>query len=126
MAMKFYLMERKGIFHPIHDTSNQCKDIGHKHYEYLCKVAFNPSTKLDDNDFLIDHMDIDSTIQGCLIHGSCERMHKTIMNNLLRKLESQGINVKAIKITIIPRYPDAMANLTYIYSDNESSLAYLI
>lgn len=122
---KVYVMERRGIFSPNKHTNNQCKDVGHNHYEYNCKIAFHPTTKLDENDFLIDHVDVNQVIQDCLLNGSCERMHKRIMVNLQNILSERGIVAIAIKVTIIPKYPEGLANLTYIYTKSKEDILYL-
>jgi ribosomal protein L21E len=113
-GMEFYLMERQGMFQPSESTANQCKDVGHKYYEYKCKIYFDPSTKLDDDDFLIDHAEIDKTIQECNPLGSCEGMHKKIMSAIVKRFETEKVETLAIKVTITPKYPVGMANLTYI------------
>jgi len=122
---KVYVMERKGIFSPNKHTSNQCKDTGHNHYEYSCKIAFDPMTKLDENDFLIDHIDVNKAIQDCLLNGSCERMHKRIMTKLQNTLTERGIVPIAIKVNIVPKYPEGLANLTYIYTRSKEDIFYL-
>lgn len=109
-----FIMQRSGIFNPKKHTSNQCKESGHNHYEYICKIAFAPNTKLDVNDFLIDHIDVNKTIMDCALKGSCEKMHLTIMQALMDELTLRDIKVMGIKLTIIPKYPGGLAELSYI------------
>lgn len=108
-------MERLGMYTPSQSTDNQCKDKGHKYYEYKCRIFFDPSTELDENDFLIDHSEVDAVIMNCNPTGSCEGMHQKMMKAILNLFKKDGIKVLAIKVTIIPKYPEGMANLTYIY-----------
>lgn len=121
--MEFFVMERRGMILSSADTPNQCKDIGHRSYEYYAKLVFHPTTQLDSSSFLVDHAVVDSIIQDSSRKGSCEQMHNSIMDGLRNdhRLES----VIAIKVTIIPVYPAGMANLTKIYVPSPNFLKYL-
>lgn len=123
--MNCYIMVCKGSFNPSEMTHNQCKVEGHTDYEYSCKLVFSPKSEFDENEFLIDHADVDKAIVGCELKGSCERMHLTIMESLKRELKRKGAKVLAIKLVIIPVNPEGVANLTYVWTKNNVYLTLL-
>lgn len=116
---KFFVMTRKGHIVPSKMTSNQCKVEGHEDYDYIIKLVFPEFTKLDENDFLIDHQKIDDVIQNMFHKGSCERMHINICERMLKKLERKGLDIIAYKCSIIPvdkqRNQSGVAMLEYLY-----------
>lgn len=116
-------MERKGLITARHTTNNQCKDKGHNSYEYYAKLVFEENTPLDKNKFLVDHTEVDQSIQESTRSGSCEQMHDSIMVRL--QTNPKFVHVVAIKVTIIPVYPSGMANLTKVWVKNKLFIKYL-
>lgn len=123
---KFYIMERKGVFISNTREINQCKEEGHKNYEYSCKIFFEPKTTLDTDDFVIDHNEINDAVSECQKAGSCERMHINIMNAILKKLTLNNIDAMAIKVTITPIYPGGMAILSHAYVRQDKYLPLVV
>lgn len=130
--MNIYVMERKGTFAPSSSSTNQCKGEGHELYSYICKLLFHPDQKLDDNDFLIDHLDVDTIVTGVQYEGSCERMHIQMQKALRKEFSKRGINVVAIKTTITPVITSAVgkpiqpvASLSYTYFEDKNLLPLL-
>jgi hypothetical protein len=119
-------MERKGMFkvNPSDFRPNQCKVSGHEYYEYLCKIVFSEDTKLDSNQFVIDHQQVDNVIVNCKKIGSCEQYHTVMMNELINYFKKKEIPILAVKITIIPRFPDGQAQLSKIWG-NKNNLKFL-
>lgn len=123
-TMQLYTMNREGYFFPVRHTSNQCRQEGTNIYLYKCRIVFDQKQRLDKNQFLIDHIDVNEIIIGVKLSGSCETMAKEIMEELKFKLTSRNISYVAIKISIFP-YPIGQADLSYTYIKEKSYLSLL-
>lgn len=123
--MQFYTMKRKGTFNVAIATSNQCKKFAHEQYEYQVEVIFDSHTKLNSNDFIIDHIAIDETIQALSLLGSCEIMHIYILNALRRLFSNNKLSILAMRTDIIPIFPKAQAQLTFTWALNTEHLKFL-
>lgn len=123
--MQTYVMERRGSFQTLEPTSNQCKAPHHIYYDYVCRVAFSPRTKLNEQKFILDHVKIDEAIQGCNLIGSCEEMHQNMMKSVRTQFTQLGIPALAIKLVIKPKWPEGVADLTYLYCKHKDHLTYL-
>jgi hypothetical protein len=113
-------MKRSGVFAPeTTHASNQCKEKSTHLYDYECKILFDESQQLDNQEFLIEHQDIDDAIQKLNLNGSCEIMAKDIVELLQSFFELKKKKVNGIKIEIFP-YPRGKANMSYIYIKDKS------
>lgn len=112
-------MNRKGTFTMNKSYPNQCKVKGHKDYTYHMKIIFNPRVKLDNQDFLIDHFDVDNCIQECKKTGSCENIHQQISDAILQMFKKRKISVVAIRCDILPDNEQSIAILSYIWTKSK-------
>ena len=114
-----YVMHRIGEFRPTDYSNNQCKIIGHQKYQYHLICAFEE--ELDQQDFVIDHVKLDTTIQNCVLIGSCERMHLVIYKAIKKVCGKNLLGYKAII------YPEKSAKAWMIYTkvSKQSILNYL-
>lgn len=94
---------------------NQCKDVGHTEYNYELEVQ--ASTRLDENDFLIDntvlHRVIENVVQSKM--GSCERLCLSVEEDILTALNDHGCFVEAIQFSIKPAGSNAWIKLVGEY-----------
>lgn len=97
-----YTMTRRGTLSPDDITSNQCKDVGHNTYYYTVVVEFQPNILLDEKDFLIDHTDINRSIQESVLMGSCEGLCRIIARQTIQALENKHQKWAKISVTIQP------------------------
>lgn len=67
-----YKINRVGQVSTNHKSPNQCKSVGHKDFEYHAKVKVGP--KLDDQGFVIDHLDIHKAIAATFEKGIASEM----------------------------------------------------
>lgn len=110
-----YRMHRMGTIKPSESTSNQCKDVGHPEYLYEVILVFPPGAALDANGFLMDHYDIDKAIQESYIAGSCEEMHPSILEAVIRGfMEKNAVLPIAYRCTLKPG-PNALAFMEYTW-----------
>jgi hypothetical protein len=98
--MSYFIMHRKGKCHPRMPTPNQCKVAGHPNYTYDISMIFPSNITLDDNQFIINHQDIDDIIQATYLKGSCEQMHLKLQRKLTRFFSSRGIEILGFKIKL--------------------------
>lgn len=112
--MKYYTMMRTGTIVPSQHTDNQCKQNPTHIYDYECKILFGSSQKLDEQDFLIEHEEINKVIQSLGLKGSCERMASDIIEAVKKEFSERSISIAGLKITILP-YPRGQANLSLIW-----------
>jgi len=99
-------MERKGMFTSTKSSNNQCKDVGHKYYDYICIIKFQP--ELDYQGFLIDHQKIDDTINSLPNTESCEECLLEMFKKMSRILTKSA---KHLEIRVMPRNADAFLTL---------------
>lgn len=106
--MNLYIMTRKGTFRPSGLSDNQCARDGHSLYHYIVKVICPGDLRLDKDDFIIKHEDIDEIIQISVLEGSCENMINTIVRNIINLFKVKAIMLLGIKCTIKPKLlPDS-------------------
>lgn len=86
---------------------NQCKDVGHKDYDY--EIEITTTTKLDADDFIIDHTTVHKVIENVVQTrmGSCERLCLNVEEDVLAALEEHGCTVKKIVFAIKPATSNA-------------------
>lgn len=118
--MECFIMHRKGRFEPNKYTPNQCKVEGHESYDYHLIMVFPGTQELDINDFILDHQDIDDTIQRMVLKGSCEKMHQKICDRLKRFFEKKNIDLMAMKCIIKPVFSVNVAHMEYLYTRDSS------
>ena len=118
--MECYIMHRKGVFEPDKYTSNQCKVEGHESYDYHIIMVFPGTQQLDINNFIVDHQDIDDTIQNMVLKGSCEEMHQRICDRLKKFFERKGIDLMAMKCIIKPVSQGGIAHMEYLFTRDSS------
>jgi hypothetical protein len=83
-------------------TYNQCKAVAHKAYEYQIEVT--TTDKLDSDGWIIDHSVIHDVIKNVIQNrmGSCEELSIRSLDDVARKLNEHGCDVRAINFTIKP------------------------
>lgn|SRR6476659_7351191 len=129
--MNYYVMERLGSFIPAQATGNQCKGAGHINYDYLCRIVFDSNQSLDENDFLIDHIDVDKIVTSVEYVGSCERMHIQMHKAVKQALKEKGIKIVGLATIITPiifengRFIKSKATLTHIWFQNSLIIPFL-
>lgn len=124
--MEYYALTRNGTIRPSMATPNQCKDVGHKSYNYTVRCVFNvKKTPLDKDGFTVDHNDIAKQISDHDFLGSCEEMQNEIFK-VVHKLLIQ-YNVVAYKCTLMPSAkPAAHLEFIHIADDVDRSLLALL
>lgn len=75
----YFIMYRRGEFHPSVMTNNQCGVKGVDKYFYSLKMLFDGDLQLDKDDFIVDHQMIDDIICSMKLSGSCEDMQRNIV-----------------------------------------------
>lgn len=113
-------MHRKGVFEPEKYTSNQCKIEGHDSYDYHIIMVFPAHQQLDANAFIVDHQDIDNTIQNMVLKGSCEQMHQKICDRLKKFFSKKDIDLMAMKCIIKPVTNGGVAHMEYLFTKDSS------
>src|SRR5579885_2190456 len=97
----YFIMYRRGQFHPSVMTNNQCGVMGVPEYYYSLKLVFDGDLKLDKDDFIIDHQVLDDIIQGLKLSSSCEDMQRKICEALTPFLvEERGLPLLGIRVEI--------------------------
>lgn len=114
-ARSYFIMNRTGVFRPSRSTTNQCKEQGWPEYAYSLRMVFPGDMKLDPNDFIVDHADIDQLVQTLRPPGSCEDMARTILTALDAFMAERKIPILACKCVIRPTDPTAPAWLERIH-----------
>ena len=86
-------------------SSNQCKATGHREYDYhVCIVV--PSTNLDKNKFIIDHVKIHEIVEKEFKNiSSCEEIALRIAKRIKQKLPKNNIQIMDLYILIRPVVP---------------------
>jgi len=114
-ARAYFIMNRTGSYRPSQMTSNQCKEPGWPEYTYALKMIFPGDMKLDANDFIVDHAEVDSMVRALAPKGSCEDMSARILTALDQFMHSRGIPMVACKCVIRPSDPTAPAWMERIH-----------
>lgn len=109
MSQSYFILNRRGRIVPAKMTNNQCTEPGQKEYFYQMGLVFSGETKLNDNQWIVKHEDIDAMMQNLGHVGSCESMQLRIVKHIVPWLVKQGLPVLAYKCTIKP-VDDADAN----------------
>lgn len=118
----YFVMNRTGKFYPAKMTPNQCKAPGHSQYNYHLRMVFAGDAKLDQNNFLLDHQEVDDLVQGMMLKGSCEEMNQKITARLAKLMGAKAIPMVACKCTIRPMIPDGPAWLEFVTLPEEAHL----
>jgi len=114
-GIQIFLMTRKGKFDAKSPTNNQCKVKGHIGYNYTIKIAVEGvRASLDNDGFIIDHVDIDSFVKNCGLKGSCEDMHLIISTKFPAFLKRKNIKLLGYCCQIKPVGEDVMAFMEYV------------
>lgn len=121
--MSFLRINRLGEVNSNLTSTNQCKDVGHKRYQYhICLVC--PDTNTDDQEFVIDHVAIHKTVEKYFNRrmNSCEGLVKglsVVIENLAKK---HGTYVVDLYIKLAPIFdgpePANRAYMEYSKSGN--------
>jgi len=106
-----YVMNRKGTLITNKHTANQCKVTGHKFYTYHVILAC--SETLDDNKFIIDHLDIHQAITNIRVTGSCEEIQKRIYRAVRQVFATTETTLFFYRCILTPE-ADSVAYLEYI------------
>lgn len=118
--MECYIMHRFGNFKPDTFTPNQCKVQGHDNYNYHIIMVFPANQQLDADDFIVDHAEIDQTIQNMVLKGSCEKMQGKICDRLKKFFAKKDIDLMAMKTIIKPVSQGGLAHMEYLYCRDSS------
>lgn len=121
--MEFYIITRSGIFIPSEFTGNQCKEVGHKSYNYHIKMVFlREEVDLNKEGYVVDHAEIGDLIHYLHLSGSCEEMHLKIHEALKNFFELKGIEFHGYRCTIQPDAYLGHASIEYVFlQDNIDS-----
>ena len=105
MAKKLTI-NRKGICTANHKSNNQCKDVGHGKYEYLVSVTVGD--KLDENGFIIDHIELHKIVECVFKKGvsSCEEIGLKIIDAVAKATKKHGCELKQVYVKIQPMMPE--------------------
>lgn len=114
-ARSYFIMNRVGTFRPSAPTPNQCKEPGWPEYSYSLRMIFPGNMKLDANDFIIDHAEVDTLVRALAPKGSCEDMSARILTALDQFMHGKGIPMIACKCVIRPTDPNAPAWMERIH-----------
>lgn len=116
----YFIMNRTGLFRPAAHTPNQCKEPGWPEYSYNLRMVFDGSMKLDRNDFIVDHAQVDKLVHELGLKGSCEDMTTRVLTALDAFMSARGINLLACRCTIRATDPNAPAWLERIHIANSA------
>jgi hypothetical protein len=114
-ARSFYIMNRTGLFRPSHTTPNQCKEPGWPEYAYALRMVFPGDMKLNHNDFIVDHAEVDKLVKGLTNVGSCEDITRAILTALDQFMASRKLPMLACRCTVRATDPNAPAWLERIH-----------
>jgi len=118
-ARSYFIMNRTGVFRPSEMTSNQCKEPGWPEYTYALRMVFPGDMKLDHNDFIIDHAEVDAMVRKLAPKGSCEDMSARILDALHELMAKKNLPMVACKCVIRPSDPTAPAWMERVHvADN--------
>lgn len=114
-ARAYFIMNRVGTFRPSQASQNQCKEPGWPEYSYNLRMVFDGATKLDQNDFIIDHAQVDAMVRGLGLKGSCEDMTTRVLNALDQFMAERGIPMVACRCIIRATDPNSPAWLERVH-----------
>lgn len=114
MSNSYYVMHRQGVF-TTSGAHNQCKSPDWNHFHYQLSMVFPGDHELDDLDQLTDHANIHAAVETAIPTGSCERMHKDIVEAVIEHCKSIDLPMLFCKCTIIPDPASQMAILSHVY-----------
>lgn len=119
--MECFIMHRKGVFEPSYHTPNQCKVQGHESYKYHMIMVFPANQQLDANAFILDHQDVDDTIQKMILKGSCEQMQQKICDKMKKYFSKRKIELLAMKTILKPVVQgEGVAHMEYLYTKDSA------
>lgn len=111
----YFIMYRRGEFHPSVMSSNQCGVEGVPTYFYSLKLVFDGDLKLNKDDFIVDHQVLDDIIQGLTLTSSCEDMQRAICSAITPFLsEKLELPLLGIRVEIHAGDRDAPGWMEYI------------
>lgn len=128
--LQYFVMTRTGHFKANLPTTNQCKVEGHDGYNFTIKlIVKGTKASLDDNNFIIDHEEINKFMQQSGLHGSCEQMHLAISKKLPNHLKKNGVKLLAYCCRIMPDHklhePKPAAFMEYMQIFNNEHIGLL-
>jgi hypothetical protein len=109
----FLIINRFGSFQVNASDHNQCKDTGHKDFNYEVRVRCEP--ELDDLGFVIDHHELDVAIKIQAfqpVMGSCEQFIVRVAQAIRDVLQEKGVVFTGIYLAIKPVDAVAFMELT--------------
>lgn len=95
-------LNRKGRCRARHSSSNQCKAVGHKVYDYETRVTVAP--KLDHQGFVIDHLVIHEAVKKVFQQPmtSCECLALRIADTIEKACKEHKCKIKSIYVRLQP------------------------
>lgn len=96
------VLHKHSTIHTSAATLNQCKDVGHKAYNY--EIEITCGEQLDTNGFIIDHSEIHHVIEGVINNqmGSCEELSIRAEEAVLHKMNQYGCELQRLVFSIKP------------------------
>jgi hypothetical protein len=103
------ILNRKGTCTTRFTSTNQCKSVGHKVYNYTVRLTCEP--KLDKDKFLIDHEHVDKACKSVFDCGisSCEELIMRMCDSVSKACRKHKTILKRIYIKLWPEDPNVMA-----------------
>jgi hypothetical protein len=102
MLNTLFTLNRMGTFEVKMYTDFQCKQHGHRFFEYHVKIRVINS--LDENGFVIDHAEVDAMIHNIVDKPmkSCELVASEVVNTIYREMVKRGSRCKSVYIKLMP------------------------
>ena len=96
-----FILQRYGLIETDLVSPNQCKDKGHKTYEYLVRITC--LNKLNNEGFLVDNKAINHVMKYSLTQmTSCEKLCEHYANALQQLFEDQDVPVCEMYVSLKP------------------------
>lgn len=108
---KLFKLIKTGKFQINVNDPKQCKEVGHKDYNYIVKIECGD--KLDDNSFIIDNSKIHNTVINNIISSSCEKICKHLLNEIFIKLHENKTQIFSIEVEIFPEVDNVTTFISY-------------
>lgn len=125
-ANAWLVMHRKGIIKPKYPTMNQCKAPGHPQYNYHMRIVCPASAQLNEQKFLIDHVDIDKFLNQQQNAGSCEEVHLSMMEPFVTfMVKHHKIPLRAYRCILHPVLPPGAAWMEAVWCTDPKYLPLL-
>jgi hypothetical protein len=104
--MSFLRINRFGRVEANQLSFNQCKDVGHKEYDYQISICC-PDTNVDSNEFIIDHAYIHQKVVSYFKTNmtSCEGICKDLAIHLKKTMAKHKVHMVDMYIKIMPVLP---------------------